>query len=329
MRKRLLWLSLKELERCSHERVGLMKILLTGSEGQLGRALRASLPQMLQNSSVDLIATSRSGGDGLVALDLGDAGACRAAVLNAQPDWVINAGAYTAVDRAETEPELAQAVNALAPRAFAEALAQTGGRLLQVSTDFVFNGRQGHPYEPSQSRDPLGVYGASKAAGEQAIAEVLGLDNGGNAAVVRTSWVYGPVGANFLLTMLRLHRQKVKAAEPLRVVADQVGCPTSTRGLAEACWRLVERQLGGLMHWSDAGVASWYDFAVAIGALAEASGYLERAAQVWPISTADYPTPARRPAYSLLDCTNSRDRLGLMAPHWRQALREVIADVGS
>ena len=314
---------------CSHELVGPMKILLTGSEGQLGRALRASLPQMLQNRNVELITTSRNGGDGLVALDLGNPDACRAAVLNAQPDWVINAGAYTAVDRAETEPELAQAVNGLAPLAFAEALAQTGGRLLQVSTDFVFNGMQGHPYQPQQPHDPLGVYGTTKAAGESAISEVLGLDQGGNAALVRTSWVYGPVGANFLLTMLRLHRQKAETAEPLRVVADQVGCPTSTSGLAEACWRLVERQLGGLMHWSDAGVASWYDFAMAIGELAEASGHLERAAQVLPISTADYPTPARRPAYSLLDCTSSRDRLGLMPPHWRQALREVIADVGS
>ena len=306
-----------------------MKILLTGSEGQLGCALRGSLPQMLQNSSVELIATSRSGGDGLVALDLANSDACRSVVFESTPDWVINAGAYTAVDRAETEPDLAHAVNALAPRAFAEALAKTGGRLLQVSTDFVFNGKQGHPYEPLQPRDPLGVYGATKAAGEQAIAEVLGLEQAGKAALLRTSWVYGPIGANFFLTMLRLHRQKAEAAEPLRVVADQVGCPTSTSGLAQACWRLVERQLGGVMHWSDAGAASWYDFAVAIGELAEAAGQLEHAATVVPISSADYPTPARRPAYSLLDCSSSRELLGLMPKHWRQALREVIADVGS
>ena len=329
MRKLPPWLSLSLLERCSHEQVGDMKILLTGSQGQLGRALQASLPLMLQNRNVELIATSRSGGDGLVALDLADADSCRAAVFESKPDWVINAGAYTAVDRAETEPELAQAVNGLAPRAFAEALAQTGGRLLQLSTDFVFNGRQGHPYEPAHPCDPLGVYGATKAAGEQAIAELLGVEREGRAGLLRTSWVYGPVGANFLLTMLRLHRQKAVAAEPLRVVADQVGCPTSTAGLAAACWRLVERQLGGVMHWSDAGAASWYDFAVAIGELAEASGHLERAAQVLPISTVDFPTPAQRPAYSLLDCTSSRELLGLMPKHWRQVLQEVIADVGA
>ena len=156
-----------------------MKILLTGSKGQLGRALRASLPQVLQNSSVELIATSRSGGDGLLALDLANSDACRAAVFESKPDWVINAGAYTAVDRAETEPDLAHAVNALAPRAFAEALAQTGGRLLQLSTDFVFNGRQGHPYEPAQPRVPLGVFGTSTSAGEQAIAEVVGFEREG------------------------------------------------------------------------------------------------------------------------------------------------------
>ena len=219
----------------------------------------------------------------------------------------------------------ARFADALAPRAFAEAIAQTGGRLLQLSTDFVFSGRQGHPYEPAQPRDPLGVYGTTKAAGEQAIAEVLGVEREGRAALLRTSWVYGPVGANFFLTMLRLHRQKAEAAEPLRVVADQVGCPTSTSGLAQACWRLVERQLGGVMHWSDAGAASWYDFAVAIGELAQAHGLLSQAARVEPITTADYPTPATRPSYSLLDCTASRQALGLPAAHWRDALAEVLA----
>ena len=147
--------------------------------------------------------------------------------------------------------------------------------------------------------------------------------------MLRTSWVYGPVGSNFLLTMLRLHCQKAFAGEPLRVVADQVGCPTATAGLAGACWRLIERQLGGVMHWSDAGAASWYDFAFAIGELAEDSGQLEHAAKVLPISSADYPTPARRPSYSILDCTSSRELLGLKPKHWRQALREVIADVGA
>ena len=241
---------------------------------------------------------------------------------------MLNAGAYAAVDRAESEPELAHAVNADAPAAFAEALAATGGRLLQVSTDFVFNGAQGSPYKPEQAVDPLGVYGASKAAGEAAALQLPG------ARVLRTSWLYGPVGHNFCLTMLRLHRERAASGNPLGVVADQVGCPTSTATLASACWRAIgvglesaaEAALPQILHWSDAGAASWYDFAVAIGELGVATGFLNRAARVLPLTTADYPTPAQRPSYSLLDCSASRAALGLEPQHWRAALAQVLSD---
>jgi dTDP-4-dehydrorhamnose reductase len=295
-----------------------MKVLLTGAAGQLGQALIASKP-----AELELIATSRSGGEGCLGLDLADAAACRAAVLRHRPDWVLNAGAYTAVDKAESEPELAQAVNAGAPRAFAEALGDTGGRLLQLSTDFVFNGQQGSPYRPEQARNPLGVYGLSKAAGEEAVEQLLG--GTGRGLILRTSWVYGPVGRNFCLTMLRLHRERAAAGQLLGVVADQVGCPTSTAGLAAACWRALGlAPLATVLHWSDAGAASWYDFAVAIGELGVAEGLLERAACVRPLTTADYPTPARRPGYSLLDCSTSRAALGLEPEHWRTALAAVL-----
>ena len=293
-----------------------MKVLLTGAGGQLGQALCDSVPQGLE-----LIATGRQ------QLNLADAQACRAAVEQHRPDWVLNAGAYTAVDKAESEPELAQAVNAGAPRAFAEALAERGGRLLQVSTDFVFNGQQGHPYQPTQPRQPLGIYGSSKAAGEEALEATLGCGVADAATILRTSWVYGPVGRNFLLTMLRLHRLKAEAGEPLLVVADQVGCPTSTFGLAEACWAVIQQQVAGIHHWSDAGVASWYDFAVAIGELAVARGLIPKAAKVRPISTAEYPTPAQRPAYSLLACADTRRQLQRQPQHWRAALEEVIRHV--
>ena len=312
-----------------------MKVLLTGAAGQLGHALRQQVP-----TGVELIATSRSGscadGDGLIALDLADAEACRAAVHQHRPDWVLNGGAYTAVDKAESEPELAHAVNAGAPRAFAEALRETGGRLLQVSTDFVFNGAQGSPYRPEQPRDPLGVYGASKAAGEDAVEQMLG--SNGRGVILRTSWVMGPVGRNFALTMLRLHRERGASGQPLAVVADQVGCPTSTHTLAQACWRVIERSaglsadsssaLGPILHWSDAGAASWYDVAVAVGELAVDLGLLERAAVVNPITTVDYPTPAQRPSYSLLDCTDTRRALALEPTHWRTALRQLLAASG-
>ena len=286
-----------------------MKVLLTGAAGQLGQALLVSKPPELE-----LIATSRGVGPGLLALDLADAAACRAAVQQHRPDWVLNAGAYTAVDKAESEPELAKVVNAGAPGAFAEALDETGGRLLQVSTDFVFNGEQGRPYQPDQAPDPLGVYGATKAAGEAAALALYG------ARVLRTSWVYGPVGKNFCLTMLRLHRQRSE----IGVVADQVGCPTSTHTLAAACWRAISTDGPQILHWNDGGAASWYDFAVAIGELGVKLGLLQQVAAVRPLTTAEYPTPAQRPSYSLLECSSSRLALGLEPLHWRAALREVL-----
>ena len=288
-----------------------MKVLLTGAGGQLGTALQKSCP-----GAVELIATNQA------ELDLSDAKACAAMVAALKPDWVLNGGAYTAVDRAEEQPQLAEAVNAAAPRAFAEALAELGsGRLLQISTDFVFSGQQGHPYGAEDQAAPLGVYGASKARGEAAVLKELGPKR---ACVLRTSWLYGPVGKNFCLTMLRLHEIKAAAGEALNVVADQVGCPTHTAGLAAACWQVLARDIGGMQQWSDAGVASWYDFAVAIGEEAVALGILATAAKVNPISTAEYPTQAQRPSYSLMDCSASRKALGLEPLHWRQGLRKVL-----
>ncbi|MEC8441657.1 MAG: dTDP-4-dehydrorhamnose reductase [Cyanobacteriota bacterium] len=292
-----------------------MKVLLTGAAGQLGRSLIAQQP-----AGIELIATSRQD------LDLASADACRAAVRHHQPDWVLNAGAYTAVDKAESEAELAYAVNAGAPAAFACALQEQGGRLLQLSTDFVFNGQQGTPYRPEQQRDPLGVYGASKAAGEEAVQASFG--DGSQGMILRTSWVIGPVGKNFALTMLRLHRER----DQLGIVADQVGCPTSTLNLAQACWQAIQLSSDGIelppvMHWSDAGAASWYDVAVAVGRIGAELGLVDRPADVHPITTADYPTPATRPGYSLLDCTTSRNALQLQAEHWLDALKKILKQV--
>lgn len=287
-----------------------MKVLLTGASGQLGQALIASCPP-----GVELIALRRQD------LDLADAEACRRVVAQHRPAWLLNAGAYTAVDRAESEPELAHAVNAAAPQAFAEALADQGGRLLQISTDFVFSGQQGSPYRPDQTPEPLGVYGATKAAGEAAALRLPG------SIVLRTSWVYGPVGSNFCRTMLRLMGER----EQLGVVADQVGCPTATHTLAAACWQALKlvgdvgmTPLPRLMHWSDAGAASWYDFALAIGEVGVELGLLHEAALVRPITSSDYLTRACRPSYSLLDCTSTRALLDIEPIHWRLALRRVL-----
>ena len=292
-----------------------MKILLTGTGGQLGQALRESKPD-----AVELIATTRQ------ELDLSDTEACRLAVQKYQPDWVLNAGAYTAVDRAESEPALAHAINAGAPAAFAHELDRQGGRLLQVSTDFVFDGQQGSPYQVDQPTTPLAVYGQSKAAGEQAIQRIFGRNNP-QGVILRTSWVVGPVGRNFALTMLRLHNER----EQLGVVADQVGCPSSTLNLAAACWKTIligsELPLPPILHWSDAGAASWYDVAVAIGELGHSLGLVDAPAKVNPITTADYPTPASRPNYSLLDCTTTRAALQLDGQHWQEALKQLLLRV--
>lgn len=292
-----------------------MKVLLTGAAGQLGQALIASAPEGLE-----LIPTSRK------ELDLADKKACQDAVADLQPDWVLNAGAYTAVDKAESNAPLAHAVNAGAPEAFASALERQGGRMLQLSTDYVFSGAQGSPYSVQQKRNPIGVYGTTKAAGEVAVQELLG--DQGRGFLLRTSWVVGPVGKNFALSMLRLHRE----CDELTVVADQVGCPTSTHNLAQACWQAIQFKDQGadippVLHWSDAGAASWYDVAVAIGNIGKELGLLDQAAHVKAISTADYPTAARRPSYSLLDCFSTRAALQLPGQHWLEALQDVMLNI--
>jgi len=307
-----------------------MKVLLTGGSGQVGQALQASAPAVFAAESLQLWAPGRA------HLDLSDPQACRAAVLAWKPDWVINAGAYTAVDQAEREPELAAAINAEAPGAMAQGLLElqaSGGsprRMLQLSTDFVFDGHQGSPYAPESPLAPLGVYGSTKAGGERAVLELLG--GHGSAHILRTSWVYGPVGRNFCLTMLRLHRQRAERREPLPVVADQVGCPTNTTGLAAACWQVLAQVHAGqtlapILHWSDAGAASWFDFALAIGELGQAVGVLDQSAEVLPITTAEYLTPVERPKYSLLDCTATRAALQLPAEPWRRALEAVLGQL--
>ena len=308
-----------------------MRVLITGAAGQLGQALLAHQLKLATEHPIDVIATTREGGDGSHPLDLSDQEACRSIVQQWRPDWLINAGAYTAVYQAEREPDLAYAVNAVAPAAFAESLQEYGGRLLQISTDFVFCGDQGSPYRTDQAVNPIGVYGSSKAAGEEAVLNRMA--HARAAVILRTSWVYGPVGRNFLLTMLRLHQQRAVEGTPLAVVADQVGCPTATAGLAQACWRVLlagaeqQHATPDILHWSDAGAATWYDFAVVIGEFAQQLGLLEKAAFVRPIATKDYPTPARRPAYSLLDCNSSRQILGLDGQHWQQALLDVMHQI--
>jgi dTDP-4-dehydrorhamnose reductase len=280
-----------------------VKALITGVGGQVGRALLVTRPE-----GWTCVAPDRE------ALDLADAEAIARAVDEQQPDLVFNAGAYTAVDRAESEADLAHAVNAGAPGAFARALAGSGGRLVQLSTDFVFDGTSGRAYRPDDPRNPQSVYGASKAAGEDAA--------GGDAIVVRTSWVHAAGGANFVRTMLRLMRERAE----LKVVSDQIGSPTWATGLAQTLWRLAAMDRPGVYHHRDAGVCSWYDFAVAIAEEAHALGLLAGIPAIVPIATADYPTPARRPPFSVLEVSATRALLGDAQVHWRTRLRTMLEE---
>ena len=288
-----------------------MKALIVGANGQIGRALVAVAPAEVRVSARD-----RAG------LDLTRPDQVRRLLREEAPDVALNAAGYTAVDRAESEPEAARAVNEQGARHVAEAAAEVGARLLHFSTDYVFDGGLRRPYRAADPPHPLNVYGATKLAGERAVLETLG----DRAAVLRTAWVYAPRGRNFLLTMLRLLGEQ----ERVRVVSDQIGAPTSAASAARAAWAMAVRDdLHGILHWTDDGVASWFELALAIREEALRIGLLGEAAPVVPVATEDYPTPACRPRYSVLDCSDAREALGLVPDHWRVELGRtlrVVAD---
>jgi len=284
-----------------------VRALIFGAGGQVGRALVASPP-----AGAAVTALDRQG------CDIGDAEAVRRAVEAARPDLIFNAAAYTAVDRAESEPEAAARINDAGAGQVAAAAEAAGARLVHISTDFVFSDGDGVPIPPAHALSPRGVYAATKAAGERAVAAAAP-----GALIVRTAWVYAPVGANFVNTMLRLLRER----EEVRVVADQKGTPTWAPSLAGALWRLAELGASGIHHFTDDGEASWHDFAAAIAEDGAEAGLIPAGRRVVPISTADYPTPAPRPAYSVLDKSETWALLGGPPPHWRTQVRTNMKDV--
>jgi len=284
-----------------------LKVLLVGAGGQLGRELLRTA-----TTEVECVPMARA------QLDIADAAAVTAAFTAKAPQLVINAAAYTAVDKAESEPEAARRGNAEGPGVLARACAQSGARLIHISTDFVFDGTASQPYPPEAATAPLGEYGRSKRDGELAVQRALP-----QALILRTGWVYSSFGNNFVKTMLRLMGER----DELAVVTDQVGTPTWAHGLAAAVWAAAARpQLHGIYHWSDAGVCSWYDFAVAIYEEAHTLGLISRSVAIRPIPATSYPTPARRPAYSVLDKGSSWRDFGLEGVHWRRQLRAMLAD---
>jgi dTDP-4-dehydrorhamnose reductase len=285
-----------------------VKVLVLGGRGQIASAVAAAAPR-----AHEVLLRSRA------ELDISAAAAVAGALRELRPAWIVNGAAYTAVDLAEDEPARAAAVNDAAVGVLAAAAAAARCRLLHLSTDFVFDGKSGSAYRPDAATHPLSVYGSSKLGGER---HVLGARGGG--IVLRTSWVYAAAGRNFVLTMLKLMRER----EQINVVCDQIGAPTWAGGIAAAIWGLIEADApGGIYHWTDLGVASWYDFAVAIQEEALARGLLSRAVPVVPIPSAAYATRAVRPAFSVLDSAATRAIVKAPARHWRHNLRTMLDEL--
>jgi dTDP-4-dehydrorhamnose reductase len=286
-----------------------MKILICGRNGQVSQELQASLAGL---GSLVVLGRNR--------LDLAQPAQIRQQVRQVAPDLIINAAAHTAVDQAQSEPELAFAINAIGPGILAEEAASLGVPLIHYSTDYVFDGSKHEPYVESDAPNPLGVYGASKLAGEQAIAAVHE-----QHLILRTSWVYSTHGRNFLLTMQRLLQEKPE----LRVVADQIGAPTWAGSIAHSTRALIERwQAGqpgawGTYHLTAQGQTSWFGFAQAIGNALRDQG--KPCATLLPIPSSDYPTPAARPLNSRLDCSRLQREWGVSQPDWQTALHECLA----
>ena len=286
------------------------RILVIGKNGQVGWELCRTLAPMGEVTAVDF-----------PEIDLSNPDSLRQHVANCRPNIIVNSAAYTAVDKSESESDLAMKVNGVAPGVLAEAAKKSGALLVHYSTDYVFDGSKNSPYGESDTPNPLGAYGRSKLAGDVAIQQV-----GGNHLIFRLCWVYGARGQNFLLTMMRLARER----ETLRVVKDQVGCPTWSRMIAQATTLALSKVLAsgdlgtltGLYHLASSGVTSWHGFAERIVALMPPDG--RKCTTVEPITSAEYPTPAKRPAYSVMDCGKLEKSFQIRLPAWEHSLRQTL-----
>jgi len=285
-----------------------MRVLVLGAGGQVARAVA----RVMSGPHEIFVRTHAE-------VDIADAESLDRTLAQIKADWIVNGAAYTAVDLAEEEPARAAAINDAAVGTLAAAASRARARLLHLSTDFVFDGAANRAYLPSDATNPLSVYGVTKLAGEKKARE-----SECAAIVLRTAWVYAAAGKNFVLTMLRLMRER----EQVRVVSDQIGTPSWATGIAYAIRDLLEAEApAGVYHWTDLGVASWYDFAVAIQDEARERGLLNRAVSIVPIATSEYPTRARRPTFSVLDTKATRDLVATPAMHWRHNLRMMLDEL--
>ena len=294
-----------------------MKILITGADGQQGKALEKTKPE-----KNECIFCNKN------QLDITNKKDCEEFILEIKPDWLINAAAFTNVDKAEELKELTYKVNSEGPTELCKILSGYGGRLLQFSTDFVFNGEKSYPYSINDKVNPINIYGMSKVNAEKNILNYSG------HVILRSSWIYSDFGNNFLKTILRLQKNYFQNNEPLKVVLDQVGTPTSAYTLSKLCWLIVnskrlDRSQTLIFHWSDSGVASWYDFAHAIGDLSLRHGLIDNLPKIEPILTKDLDSKALRPKYSVLNSFITREFFDLQSYHWRDELNNVLKKISS
>ena len=294
-----------------------MKILLVGKTGQLGSSLIQTLPTTIADKVVEFKITSRE------ELDLANPNKCEEFIIKYQPDYLINAAAYTAVDRAESQNKLTYQINSEAPTIFAKTLRKIGGKLIHFSTDYVFDGNKSLPYNTTDIVNPLNTYGLSKVQGEQNILEVMSSTE--QAKIIRTSWVYNSTGNNFVTKIIKL----IQSKKILKIVSDQISSPTSSISLAKFCWILIKsmeegENFGNLIHFSDTGIASWYDFAYAVLEIGNDIGLFRSNTKILPIKSNEYKTLALRPTFSVLDNSLRMSKFDIEPKHWRIALRDVL-----
>jgi len=287
-----------------------MNIVIIGKSGQLAFELSRELEKSTHQFTIL----------GREDIDITSSDCINEKLVPLSADVLINASAYTAVDRAEEDTDACNAINTLAVENLAKFCKTNRVFMVHVSTDYVFNGHKGSPYLPDDPLEPQGIYGKSKANGEKALLDVLP----NSSCLIRTAWVYSSNGTNFVKTMLRLMAEKPQ----LSIIDDQIGTPTWAKGLAEACVNAAQKKIVGTYHWTDEGVASWYDFALAIQELGIDKGLLSRAVSILPIPSSQYPTPAKRPHYSVLDKKSAREAFDMVKPtHWRKQLSSMLDEL--
>jgi len=295
-----------------------MRILITGANGQLGQTFKCNIPD-----GIELIRANKNN------FNLLDNNQCFKKILDIRPDWILNFAAYTNVDLAEKEEAIAFQANGEVLDSISKAALITGTNILHISTDFVFDGKQNFPYQPYQNKNPINIYGLSKSQGEDYLMKNLNKKN--QSIILRTSWLMGPFGNNFALTMLKL----MKTKKQIGVVSDQVGCPTSTFTLSQAIWKIINtknifseyKSNIPIFHFSDCGVASWYDVAIKLQEFFIDLNLIQNPIDIFPLKTIEFPTPAKRPKYSILDCDKTYETFKLKKIHWSKALKESLREI--